>query len=101
MIRHIVMWTVKEGETPRMKFERMAEMKARLLELREYIPVIRRLEVGFNSPSASGDNFDVVLLTEFDSWADLDSYLRNPDHMKVAEYIGNVRQTRAAIDYEF
>jgi hypothetical protein len=95
------MWTVKEGETPRMKFERMAEMKARLLELREYVPEIVNLEVGFNSPAAPGDNFDVVLVTEFRSWADLDAYQKHPDHMKVAEYIGNVRQTRAAIDSEF
>lgn len=101
MIKHIVMWTIREGETPRIKFERMAEVKARILELKERIPEIDSLEVFFNSPSASENNFDVVLNSTFHSWADLDVYLKHPDHLMVADYIANVRQNRAAIDYEF
>ena len=31
------MWTIQEGDTPRSKFERMAEVKARLLDLKESI----------------------------------------------------------------
>ena len=38
MIKHIVMWTIKEGETPRAKFERMAEVKARILGLKDRYP---------------------------------------------------------------
>lgn len=95
------MWTLKEGETPRMKFERMAEMKMRLLELKTRISEILRTEVSFNSPNASEDNFDVVLISEFNSWADLDTYLKHPAHLEVAEYILNVKQNRAAIDFEF
>jgi hypothetical protein len=95
------MWTVKDGETPRAKFERMAEMKARLLELRDTVTEIRKLDVYFNAPNASDDNYDVVLITEHQSWAELDSYQKHPAHVKVADYIGNVKQTRAAIDFEF
>ena len=95
------MWTVKEGETARVKFERMAEMKARLLELKGQIREIVSLEVGFNAPSAAADNYDVILISEFNSWSDLDTYQQHPAHMEVAEYVRNVKQTRSAIDYEF
>jgi Stress responsive A/B Barrel Domain len=101
MIKHIVMWTIKEGETSRMKFERMAEVKARLLELKAKVSVVASLEVFFNSPLAPQDNFDVVLVSEFNTWADLEQYKIHPDHVEVAAYINNVRQNRAAIDFEF
>lgn len=95
------MWTIREGETPRAKYERMAEVKARILELKDRIGVIVSLEVYFNSPSGPDGNYDVVLIGEFNSWADLAVYQQHPDHLLVSDYIQNVRQNRAAIDYEF
>lgn len=95
------MWTIKEGETPRSKFERMAEMKSRLLDLKESIREIVSLEVYFNSPLAPIGNYDVVLVSEFRSWADLEAYQKHPAHTEVGNYIANVKQNRAAIDFEF
>ncbi len=95
------MWTVKEGETPRSKFERMAEMKSRLLDLKESIREIVSMEVYFNSPLAPNGNYDVVLVSEFRSWDDLDTYLKHPAHAEAGNYIANVKQNRAAIDFEF
>ncbi len=101
MIKHTVMWTIKEGETPRSKFERMAEMKSRLLDLKETIREIVSMEVYFSSPQAPIGNYDVVLITEFRSWNDLDAYQKHPAHIEVGSYIANVKQNRAAIDFEF
>lgn len=101
MIKHIVMWTIREGETPRAKVERMAEVKARLNSLPEEISEIDGMEVYFNAPSASPDNYDVLLIATFRSWADLEAYQIHPAHVKVAEYIRNVRQNRAVVDYEY
>jgi len=95
------MWTIREGETPRAKVERMAEVKARLSALPEEISEIDTLEVYFNSPSAPPDNYDVLLISTFRSWADLDAYQKHPAHVLVAEYIRNVRQSRAVVDYEY
>jgi len=101
MIKHIVMWTIREGETPRAKFERMAEVKARLMALTEAISEIKSFEVYFNSPAAPGDNYDVVLVSEFNTWTDLDAYLKHPQHLEIVDYLKNVRQNRSAIDYEY
>jgi len=95
------MWTIREGETPRVKFERMAELKTRLLDLKDRISEIVSLEVYFNSPSAPGDNYDVVLMVEFNAWSELATYQQHPAHLEVVEYIKNVRQHRASLDYEF
>jgi hypothetical protein len=101
MIKHIVMWTIRPGDTPRNKFERMAEVKSRILDLKGRIREIAALDVYFNAPSAPEDNFDVVLISEFNSWADLEAYQKHPAHLEVVEYIKNVRLNRSAIDYEF
>ncbi len=95
------MWTIKAGETPRAKVERMAEVKTRLLNLKDEIREIAGLEVSFNSPLAPADNFDVILTSEFNSWSDLEIYKNHPAHIEVAEYIKNVKQERSAIDIEY
>jgi hypothetical protein len=78
----------------------MAEMKSRLLSLRD-LASVNSLEVYFNSPLAPGDNYDVILISEFNSWTDLDEYQKHPAHMEVADYLKNIRQSRSAIDFEF
>jgi hypothetical protein len=101
MIKHIVMWTINDGETPRIKLERMAEVKSRLLSLQGIIPEIVSMEVHFNAALAPLENYDVILLTEFKTWADLEVYKNHPDHLEVGDYIRNVKKNRVAIDYEF
>jgi hypothetical protein len=59
------------------------------------------MDVFFNSPSAAPDNYDVLLVATFRSWADLDAYQKHPAHLMVADYIRNVRQNRAVVDYEY
>jgi hypothetical protein len=101
MIKHIVMWTIREGENPRAKVERMAEVKARLSALPEEISEIESMEVFFNSPLAAPNNFDVLLSATFRTWADLEAYQKHPAHVQVAEYIKNIRHQRAVVDYEY
>lgn len=101
MIKHIVLWTIRDTGNPRGKLEVMAELKSKLLALREEIREVKSLEVHFNAISAPQDNFEVVLECEFDSWADLETYQRHAAHVEVAEYVRNVRQNRASIDYEY
>jgi hypothetical protein len=43
---------------------------------------------------------DMVLVTEFDSKADLDLYAVHPEHIKVSEYVGKIRVSRLVADYE-
>ena len=98
MIKHIVMWTVKET-ADHDKEQNVQLVKEKLAALPTLIKEIKDYEVGINeiqSPAA----YDVVLISTFDSWQDLDVYRNHPEHLKVAEFIGAVRDQRAVVDYE-
>jgi len=76
-------------------------MQQMLLALKNKLSMITELEVGINSPKAEISNNDVVLITSFNSFKDLESYQIHPEHKKVAEFIGKIRESRACIDYEY
>ena len=56
--------------------------------------------MGINYPNAPKTNYDLALYSEFDTFEDVDIYQEHPEHKKVAAYIGKVRISRAAVDYE-
>ena len=99
MVKHIVMWSVKDGANGMTKKQITAKMKADLTALIPLIKEIRDLEVGENfldSPAA----FDVVLNCSFDTREGLEAYQVHPEHMKLKDFIGSVAEKRAVVDYE-
>ena len=101
MIKHIVMRTIRDTGSPRSKLETMAEMKSRLLAMKNEIQEIKKTDVHFNSVSTPQDNYEVILESEFVSWADLDICQKHPAHLVVKDFVRNVSRNRASIDYEF
>lgn len=99
MIRHIVMWKLKDHAEGAGKEQNARRMKAELEALQEKIPQILRIEVGINI-LPSDASYDVALLSEFASEQDLDTYQKHPDHLKVADFVGKVRAARAVVDYK-
>ena len=99
MIKHVVMWKIRDELDGKTKEEICREIKALLESLPGKIPLIRRFEVGINAiPSDASD--DLVLVSEFDSPDDLKAYAVHPEHVKVAEVIGKAKLTRNAVDYK-
>ncbi len=93
MIRHIVMWKLKE--------ENMQENARRIKEILEalpkHIPQIVELEVGLNEKEGT---FEVGLVTKFNSFDDLKIYDAHPEHQKAREFIRSVVESREVLDYE-
>ncbi|WP_459202508.1 Dabb family protein [Methanococcus sp. CF] len=100
MIKHVVMWKLKDNLGKEEKFENAKIIKDDLESLRKLVPEIKRIEVGINSEKFE-NNYDVVLIAEFDSFEDLDIYQKNPEHVKVAEFVKSVAKLRTAVDFEF
>ena len=75
-------------------------VKQMLEDLVGVVPSLRSMNVSLNSPQASQDNYDIVLISEFASMEDLDAYAVYPAHKKVGEFIQKVRESRACIDLE-
>ena len=100
MIKHIVFFQLAENAEGKSKAENAQIIKSRLENLKNLIPEILKIEVGINYPNAPKTNYDIALYSEFDNFDAIDIYQEHPEHKKVASYIGKVRISRAAVDYE-
>jgi hypothetical protein len=100
MIKHIVFFGLAENAEGKTKAENAEIIKSELENLVNFIPEIKKIEVGINCPNAPKTNFDIALYSEFENLQTLDIYQEHPEHKKVAAYIGKVRTSRAAVDYE-
>lgn len=94
MIKHIVIWKFKENEE-----ENMKKFLKELNQLKGIIPEIKNIETGINiNPK---NEYDAILISEFETMEDLEKYKTNPKHVKVSELCKKIRISRQAIDYEF
>ena len=94
MVRHTVMWKLKEEN----KTENAMGIKNRLEALVDKISEIKSLEVGIIE---NGGEYDVILITSFDSYADLKKYDAHEEHQKVRAFVSGVVEKRVAVDYEY
>ena len=99
MIRHVVMWKLKENAEGKTKEENLAIIRDSLLALPAKIAQIRRMEVGFDL-SNTDVSMDLLLLSEFDTKEDLQTYAVHPEHVKVGAYVKKVVETRVVLDCE-
>ncbi|MGH7909816.1 MAG: Dabb family protein [Thermodesulfobacteriota bacterium] len=99
MIKHIVMWRLKEFADARGKEENAKKLKSHLESLKSKIKEIKHIEVGINIKSSDAAS-DVVLYSEFDSMDDLEAYQRHPEHMKIVDFVNEIRLERRVVDYQ-
>ncbi|WP_066717824.1 Dabb family protein [Clostridium sp. Marseille-P299] len=99
MIRHIVMFQFKESADGRTKKENLEIAKEMLESLDGVVPTLKSLYVALNHEYASKENYDLVLVCEYEDIEGLNAYQIHPEHKKVSEFIGKVRETRACIDF--
>ena len=98
MLKHIVMWKLKENAEGNTKDENAKLMKEKLEALKAVIPEIGFIEVGFNAvPSPAA--YDVSLYCEFKDEDALKTYQIHPEHVKVAEFVGKINDNRVVVDY--
>ena len=97
MLKHIVMWKLKDYAEGRSRAENIEYIKSMLEALPGVIKELKFIEVG---AAVNADrNYDAVLYSEFESPEALQIYLNHPEHKKVSEYVAKVREARIAGDY--
>lgn len=99
MIKHIVMWKLKEQAHGKTKKENMASIKKMLEDLNGKIPGMIKLEVGMDF-SSTDHSADIVLYSEFKDRKFLDDYQTHPLHEAVKPYVLEARSERRIVDYE-
>lgn len=100
MIRHIVMFQFKSEADGRSREENVLMTKAMLEALPEKIDWIRYSAVQINAAGADATNYDLVLISDFDSLEDLARYQTHPDHVAVGAFMRPLRLSRACVDFE-
>ena len=99
MIKHLVMWKLKDAAEGATKEQNARKMKADLEALKHKIPQIRHIEVGLNFlPSDAA--YDVALYSEFATEEDLALYQRHPEHKSVGVFVEKVRESRVVVVYK-
>jgi hypothetical protein len=92
MIRHVVMWTLRDvADAPRFK-ELLDSCKG-------LVPGMVEFQVGTRSPALEA-NADVVLVSTFTDVTALDAYQMHPLHKAVSAQLGPLREARSVIDYQ-
>jgi hypothetical protein len=99
MVKHIVFWKLQETAEGKSARQNAQEMKSRLEALNGRIPGLIKLEVGIDF-GRTETSADVVLYSEFTDRDALARYQEHPEHLTVADFVGNVRRSRMVVDYE-
>ena len=100
MIKHIVLWKLKDQAEGKTKQENAHRLKKELENLNGIIPGLVRLEVGINISGNSVDDSDVILYSEFENMDALENYYPHPEHVKIKPFAQAIRSERRVIDYE-
>lgn len=98
MVKHMIIWTLKEDLSAEEKTAVKAGIKEGLEGLAGKIPGLVEIKVQIDGLASS--NADVMLDSTFESEEALKAYATHPEHVAVAD--GKVRpytQTRSCIDY--
>ncbi|VXB98054.1 Stress responsive protein [Burkholderia sp. 8Y] len=99
MLRHIVMWKLKEFAEGASRAENAQKLKARLETCRSLVKGQGHFEVGIAQPGFDC-TYDVVLVSDFDDTASLAAYQVHPKHLAVKDFVAAIREARQCLDYE-
>lgn len=99
MIKHIVMWKLKDFAEGSSKVVNAQKIKELLESLKERIEEVKHIEVGIDS-SKTDASADIVLYSEFDCMKDLTIYQNHPEHVKIVQFVKEVCTERRVADYE-
>ncbi len=99
MVKHVVMWRLKESAGGRDKAQNAALLKEKLEALGGKIPGLLKIEVGLDF-SATPDSPDVVLYSELENREALKAYRVHPEHLATFPFFTEVTSEKRVVDYE-
>ena len=99
MLKHIVIWKLKERAEGADRVVNAAKMKALLDACKDIVPGMLKFEVVLAQPGLEA-TYDVLLYSEFADKAALDAYQEHPQHVALKPFVMAVREARQCMDYE-
>lgn len=98
MLRHLIMFKLKESKNKLEHLKNIEIIKEKLENLKSHIPEIKSLEVGINVVEVPWA-FDLVLTIDFENLAALEIYKIHPAHQAFIEFNKQYSIAKAAVDY--
>ena len=99
MVKHIVIWKLKDSANGQSKDANARAIKEKLEALVGVVPGLLTAEVGFDF-RGSGESADAGLYSEFESREAFEAFLSHPAHKEVQPFVKEARSERMMIDYE-
>ena len=99
MLKHIVMWKLKDQAEGGDKATNARKMKELLDGCKNLVPGILKFEAALAQPGLEA-TYDVILYSEFTNKEALAEYAAHPTHKAIIPFIGAVRDERQCMDYE-
>lgn len=98
MLKHVVLFSLIDFETPQKRQAQLQKIKTELEALPALIPSLSTLEVFINENA--DESYDFMLEAIVPSLQELPAYANHPEHVRVAtEYIKPYAKARACVDY--
>ncbi len=99
MVKHIILWNIKDEYSPEEKCKIKQDIKAGLEGLKGKIPGLTDIKVNIEGlPSSTAD---LMLDSTFESEAALKGYAVNPLHVHIADtYVRPFTSHRSCLDFE-
>lgn len=99
MVRHVILWKLKETSNKEEKKKIVEDMKANLEALVGVVPGLIRLDI--NVKPLASSNADVMLDSLLEDEEALKGYQVHPEHVKVADrYVRPYTDVRMCMDFE-
>lgn len=99
MVKHVIIWTLKDNFSEKEKQEIKASIKEGLEDLKGKIPGLLGIKVYTDGLSSS--NGDLMLDSMFEDRAALSVYASHPEHVAVADNkVRPYTKIRSCFDYE-
>lgn len=95
MIRHVFAWQVADGHDGDEVIKLLSDFSSEVQD------VVKYWEIGKQAgdPGDNGDPWDGVLITDFLTWEDLDTYSHHPAHDALLEKLLPAVKSRAVVDF--
>lgn len=99
MVKHVILWKLKEELSDSEKAEIKAAMKRELESLKGKVPGL--LDITIQTKPLASSNAEVMLDSTLEDEAALKGYAVHPEHVKVADtYVRPYTQVRMCMDFE-
>lgn len=99
MIKHIVMWKLKDFAEGADRAVNAVKMKQKLDACANLSPGTLKFEVALAQPDLEA-TYDIILYSEFTNKEALAEYAAHPAHKAIIAFIGAVRAERQCMDYD-